>query len=61
MQNQANNSNNSLFIGMLIGSVAGVALGAIVTNLIARLVGKVWTKGVQRNQPHQVDPRWLLQ
>lgn len=46
---------------MLIGSVAGVALGAIITNLIGRLFGKVWAKGVQRNQPQQVDPRWLLQ
>jgi hypothetical protein len=61
MQNQANNSNSRLFIGMLIGSVAGMALGAIITNLISRIFGKVWAKGVQRNQPQQVDPRWLLQ
>ncbi|HEX2913027.1 MAG TPA: hypothetical protein VH186_19640 [Chloroflexia bacterium] len=61
MENQAKNSNSNLIIGMLIGSVAGLALGALVTNLANRLLGKAWTKVTHRNDSNRVDPRWLLQ
>ncbi len=61
MQNRSKKMNNSLIAGVLIGSVAGLAFGALVTNLVYRLFGKVWLKVTQRDQLHEVDPRWLLQ
>jgi hypothetical protein len=61
MQNQGNKSNDRLVVGVLIGSVAGMAVGAVATNIMVHLVGKVWTKLTQGSQPNRVDPRWLLQ
>ncbi len=57
-----NNKNKSnLFLGMLIGSVAGIACGALVTNFFAKLAGKAWLRVTHREPNHEVDPRWLLQ
>ena len=55
------NDNNQLFVGMLIGSVIGVAFGAVITNFFSKLAGKAWVRVTQRQESREVDPRWLLQ
>lgn len=62
MHNRAKKSDSSdLIVGVLIGSVAGMALGALISRLLDRFVGKAWDKVTQRGQSRKVDPRWLLQ
>lgn len=62
MQKQDNKFNGSLIAGLLIGSVAGLLLGAGVTEIVNRLAGKNWSgEGQRETSSKQVDPRWLLQ
>lgn len=60
---QTMNKKNELIAGVLIGSLCGVALGAIVTTVIEHLVvngfRNAWNKVVLRQK--EFDPRWLLQ
>jgi hypothetical protein len=64
MQEQGNRKkfNLSLVVGILIGSAAGVAVGAGISELVNRLTGRTLNGVGQTEQSaKQIDPRWLLQ
>jgi len=60
---QAENKKNRLIAGVVIGSLCGVALGAIGTTVVEHLflngLRNLWNKVVLRRK--EFDPRWLLQ
>lgn len=60
---QPNSKKNELIAGVLIGSLCGVALGAIATTLVEHVLlnglRNVWNRVILRRK--EFDPRWLLQ
>jgi hypothetical protein len=57
------NNKNELIAGVVIGSLFGVALGAIGTTVVEHIflngLRTLWNKVVLRRK--DFDPRWLLQ